>query len=158
MASTANCSPCHRGSSLQTTSLRRASCTGTSKLMSTSRTFLATRARPRGTPWRVLAQEGWRARQKRTVCDSSSARAAGERFEKPFRTCAQGQHDAAIHGGGHMVHHSTGPHGSEGWTLETTKSTRATDFGAAGSAVSSRQRKPPRALPVPTPSGFHTKV
>ena len=44
VASTASCAPCQRGSPLQTTSMCRASWIGTSKFMSASRTFFATRA------------------------------------------------------------------------------------------------------------------
>ena len=163
MASTASCSPCHRGRPLQTTSIRRASCTGTSRFMSASRTFLATRApasrhtparaRSRGmarearTPavahavrWSPSTSSGLRQAQARVAsgsgrrnwkcalgsvtsscvgrnirareecgpaCDSSSAREAGDRFEKAISNRARhrrGQHVAAIHGDGHMGH------------------------------------------------------
>ena len=66
VASTASCSPCHRGSPLQTTSIRRASCMGTSRFMSASRTFLATRApASRHTPARTRSRG--MAREARTL-------------------------------------------------------------------------------------------
>ena len=73
VASTATCEPCQSGSPLQTTSMRRASWTGTWRFMAASLTFRPTRA-PASWQTRAMARSRGKAREARTPDVAQAAR------------------------------------------------------------------------------------